>query len=137
MDKDAISILLSVFFFVIAVVYKALSADSKKKHQEQEQEDFFAQLSESEDSSSLQEEYMQEFVPSEVNQEQKARVITFDEGVSAMHEATTSAESVSAKIEKPKGESNENLSGIKKRLKENPQDFVVLGEILKPKYKEY
>ncbi len=137
MDKDAISILLSVFFFVIAVVYKALSADSKKKHQEQEQEDFFAQLCASEDSSSLQEEYMQEFVPSEVNQEQKARVITFDEGVSAMHEAATSAESVSAKIEKPKRESNENLSGIKKRLKENPQDFVVLGEILKPKYKEY
>lgn len=147
---EFIWILLMVFVFVYSAVSKA-AKEQKRLNAQNSQEDSIDDIFEDmwnmnsleKDSPEDKELVINEYYSENYQQIADEIKPKFEEGVSSVPNVEVPAsvcnveKSKVSHIQEAKPEKGEKLSGIKGRLKENSKDFVVLGEVLKPKYKEY
>lgn len=135
---EFIWILLIIFVFVYSAASKVAKEQKRLDAQNSQEESIDNMFDEEWDLSFLEDEILEHNKEEEISENRVAVdeiKPEFNEGESSIPNLQVSVPQIKENEPNQKGENN--LSGIKERLKENPKDFVVLGEVLKPKYKEY
>ena len=164
LDSDLLGILLALLTFVVPVITSIKEAKKKKARQQQEivqdepvaeesddLEEMFnvllgkqkEELEQESDDTWVQEvaEVVQEPEVAEVVELQRPAVAElekkepFTEGTSAVAQAYKPSVEPVAEME-PEAE-GKAVPSIKDKFRNNPKDAVIMGEILKPKFKEY
>ena len=167
LDSDLLGILLALLTFVVPVITSIKEAKKKKARQQQEAvqdeqvvpeadaseelEEMFnillgkqkEELEQESDDTWVQEvaEVVQEPEVAEVVELQRPAAAElekkepFTEGTSAVAQAYQPSVEPVAEME-PEAE-GKAVPSIKDKLRKNPKDAVIMGEILKPKFKEY
>ena len=163
LDSDLLGILLALLTFVVPVITSFKEAKKKKARQQEiepdehvaeesdDLEEMFnvllgkqkEELEQDPDDAWVQEvaEVVQEPEVAEVVEPQRTaaaeleKKVPFTEGTSAVAQAYKPSVEPVAEME-PEAE-GKAVPSIKDKFRNNPKDAVIMGEILKPKFKEY
>lgn len=139
LDSDILGILLALLTFIVPVITSIKEGKQKKKNKLQRELEIGSEFEYEYD---LQEELVEDKMAGEeaieekvVEEELPTVKELFVEGTRAVEQPQPVEENVIS--DSFLEESEDSTPSVKEKLRSNPKDALILGEILKPKFKEY